>query len=86
MNSKNLALASVSAATLGLLFGPAAVQASALRPEIKGVTLNGSPNQPSHYIQSNNNRGNVKADDCTGQDLASESKPEMLAALAQTLE
>lgn len=88
MNTKNLALASVSAATLGLLFGPAAVQASTLRPEIKSLSLSGSPNQPSHYIQSNNNRGNdkLKADAGDGQDLIGESKPEMLAALAETLE
>jgi hypothetical protein len=87
MNTKNLALVSVSAATLGLLFGPAAVQASTLRPEIKDLTVSGSPNQPTHYIQSNNNRGcgNIKADDDAGQDLASETKPELLQALAEAL-
>jgi hypothetical protein len=87
MKTKNLALMSASAATLGLLFGPAAVQASALRPEIKPLATSGSPTKPTQYIQSNNNRGggNVKSGDGHDESLASTGKPEMLAALAEAL-
>jgi|GEM_PF-4364250 hypothetical protein len=76
MLSKNLALAGASLATLGLLFGASAAQASVLDPAVKSSAMFEHVVVPTDNNNNNNNKKGI---------LSLSEKPASLAELAASL-